>query len=285
MRSWLRALGVLLRATGLTGEVPERGWQQVELADGVPGHLWAPRGSPSGPPILLAAGVTPRGPEDPRVRRLAGALARAGRTVFVPRMALSDRRLTTEDVDRLVAAIGALDRGRGVVALGFSFGGSYSMIAAVDEQVARSLRAVASFGAYADLLGFLGLARGRLFDAEELVAAQDLSPEEQRRVLAVLDERAEIGELPDRVLDLARRLSPASYAGRVRVPLLLLHASGDPTVPDRELHALADAFPHATVHVVEGFTHVDLVADLRQLPTLIGDLWTVWRYTAAVLRA
>lgn len=284
IRAALRAVPLLARALGLVGEVPTSGWREVELAEGVRGHRWDPPRGVTGPPVLLAAGITPQGPDDRRVRRLAGALAAAGRTVFVPRMALSDRQLSPEDVDDLVAAIGALDRGRGVVAVGFSFGGAYSLIAATDPAVARSLRAVASFGAYADLLGFLATARSRLFDAEELVAAQDLTAHEQQRVLEVL-RGGDIERLPQRALDLARRLSPASYAGRVEVPVLLLHATGDPTVPDRELRALAEAFPHAAVYTVEGFTHVDLVADLRQLPTLVGDLWSVWRYTTAILAA
>ncbi|MBW3561313.1 MAG: hypothetical protein KY437_02335 [Actinobacteria bacterium] len=284
IRAALRAVPLLARALGLVGEVPTSGWRDVELADGVRGHRWDPPRAVTGPPVLLAAGVTPQGPDDPRVRRLAGALAAAGRAVFVPHMALSDRQLTTDDVDHLVTAIEALDDGGGVVAVGFSFGGAYSLIAAADPGAARSLRAVASFGAYADLLGFLATARSRLFDAEELVAAQDLTSAEQQRVLEVLG-GGDIDQLPERVLDLARRLSPASYAGRVEVPVLLLHATGDPTVPDRELHALAEAFPHAAVHTVEVFTHVDLVADLRQLPRLVGDLWSVWRYATAILGA
>lgn len=283
----LRAVPLLARATGLLGEVPTEGWRRVELGEGVGGDLWSPRRR-SGPPVLLAVGVTPDGPADPRVRRLAGAFARAGRTVFVPELALADRRLTEIDVDRLVAALRALDTGRGVVAVGFSFGGSYSLIAAADARAARHVRAVASFGAYAELLGYLSAMRSRLRDAEgvaELADGLGLDDAERDRVVAVLSGRAEVEELPDRLIGLAERLSPVSYAGEVEVPVVLLHAKGDETVPDRELWLLADAFPHARVHTVELFTHVDLRANPGQVVELLRDLRTVWRFAVAVLQA
>lgn len=283
----LRAVPLLARATGLLGDVPTDGWRRVDLGGAVAGDLWSPRRR-SGPPVLLAVGVTPDGPADPRVRRLAGALARAGRTVFVPELALADRELTELDVDRLVAAFRALDAGQGVVAVGFSFGGSYSLIAAADPRAAPHVRAVASFGAYAELLGYLSAMRSRLRDADAVAALADglgVEARERDRVIAVLDGRAGVDELPDHLRDLAGRLSPVSYAGAIDAPVVLLHASGDETVPDRELWLLADAFPHANVHTVELFTHVDLRARPRQVLQLVGDLRTVWRFAVAVLRA
>lgn len=283
----LRAVPLLARATGLLGEVPTEGWRRAQLGEGVGGDLWFPRRR-TGPPVLLAAGVTPDGPADPRVRRLAGAFARAGRTVFVPELALADRQLTEADVDRLVAALRALDTGRGVVAVGFSFGGSYSLIAAADDRAGRHVRAVASFGAYAELLGYLSAMRSRLRDVESVAELADglgLDGAERDRVLAVLSGRAEVDELPDRLIDLAGRLSPVSYAGEVEVPVVLLHAKGDETVPDRELWLLAEAFPHARVHTVELFRHVDLRARPGQVVELLRDLRAVWRFAVAVLQA
>lgn len=283
----LRAVPLLARATGLLGDVPTDGWRRVELSGEVAGELWPPRRR-GGPPVLLAVGVTPDGPADPRVRRLADALARAGRTVFVPELALADRELTEVDVDRLVAAFRALDAGQGVVAVGFSFGGSYSLIAAADPRAGPHVRAVASFGAYAELLGYLSAMRSRLHDADAVADLADglgLQGAERDRVIAVLDGRAEVDELPDRLKDLAERLSPVSYAGGIDAPVVLLHASGDETVPDHELRVLADAFPHASVHTVELFTHVDLRARPGQVFPLLADLRTVWRFAVAVLRA
>lgn len=283
----LRAVPLLARATGLLGQVPTDGWRRVELDGDVAGDLWSPR-RPSGPPVLLAVGVTPDGPADPRVRRLAGAFARAGRTVFVPQLALADRELTEVDVDRLVAALGALDDGRGVIAVGFSFGGSYSLIAAADPRAGDHVRAVASFGAYAELLGYLSAMRSRLRDEDavaELADGLGLENDERDRVVAVLAGRAELEDLPERLIRLAERLSPVSYAGQVDAPVVLLHATGDETVPDREVWLLADAFPHARVHTVEQFTHVDLRAHPGQVVELLRDLRTVWRFAAAVLGA
>lgn len=284
----LRALPLLVRATGLAGRAPRSGWSEVRLGEGTAGELWPLRGRVTGPPIVLAIGVTPEGPADPRVRRLADALARTGRTVFVPRLALADRRLTYEDVDRLVQAVATLDRGRGVVAVGFSFGGAYSLIAAADPRTEGHLRAVATFGAYAELLGFLTEMRSELRDQEavlELIAGHELVGEERDRVVAVLEGRAEVEDLPERLLALARQLSPVTYADEVDVPVVLLHATGDETVPDRELRLLADAFPQARVHTVELFTHVDLHAHPGKAVDLLRDLWTLWRFAVTVLGA
>lgn len=151
------AAGVLA-ARALGARVPSRADVVRERAEvgGVPGRLWRPaRGG--GAPVLLALGVTPRGADDPRVVRVADAVARAGHVAFVPRLLLADQRLTEEDVERLVVAIRALgeadSRPRTVTAVGFSFGGSYSLLAAVDPRVRPHLRAVAAFGAYGQLGG------------------------------------------------------------------------------------------------------------------------------------
>lgn len=122
---------------------------------GVPGDLYLP--DRKAPPIVLVPGAAPKGPDDERVVRLATALGRAGRVVFVPEMALARREFVTSDIDALVAATVALDddartAGRPLL-LGFSYGGSFALLAAADARLDGRLELVATFGAYFDLVG------------------------------------------------------------------------------------------------------------------------------------
>lgn len=142
----------------------ERGWRDVVLPappgedlPEAPGRVWlVPHRSPA---ILLAAGVTPQGTDDPRLMRLGTALARRGRIVFAPELALARHRLDEGDIERLITSALALDahpRVRGGVAiLGFSFGASYSLVAAADPRLAERLRLVAGFGGYGELGGLI----------------------------------------------------------------------------------------------------------------------------------
>jgi pimeloyl-ACP methyl ester carboxylesterase len=120
---------------------------------GVTGDLYG--GDESWPAIVLVPGAAPDGKDDARVVRLARALARAERTVFVPQLALADKRFETADIDALVAVVEDLgDRHPGrVTLLGFSYGGSYSLLAAADRRLDSYLGLVATFGAYFDLIG------------------------------------------------------------------------------------------------------------------------------------
>lgn len=139
---------------------PTVGWRDVVLSppqdEGLPdapGRLWLlPRRSPA---ILLVAGVTPRGTDDPRLMRIAAAISRVGRVVFAPELALARHRLDECDIERLITSILALDAHPrvcgGVAMLGFSFGASYSLVAAADPRVSERLRLVSSFGGYGDL--------------------------------------------------------------------------------------------------------------------------------------
>lgn len=208
----------LVLARALSAARPPRSVRDVEVSvAGVPGLLFLP-GRPS-PGLLLVAGVTPEGVRDPRLGRTGRALAGAGRTVFAPRLGLAERRLTEEDVEAVGrAAVGLHDhlhvRGP-LVGLGFSFGGSLLLLAAGDPRTAAHLDAVATFGAYADLEGYLqALATGASFvegrripwpASEEFRgqfrqhvgrllrdrARQMLTPEEVEQLVASLDGRGE----------------------------------------------------------------------------------------------
>jgi hypothetical protein len=78
--------------------------------EGVTGHVYVP--DRPAPAIVLVPGAAPRGKDDPRVVRLATAVARAGRVVLVPDLILAQRRFDFEDLDRVVRSVLALSRHR-----------------------------------------------------------------------------------------------------------------------------------------------------------------------------
>ena len=153
------AAGVLAEALGLPLPRPfaapvRRGEVRLE---GILGDLYVP--GRAAPPILLLPGAAPRGRDDPRAVRLAFALARAGRVVFVPELELYDQRFTERDLDRIARAVVGLDDLRvtrgGVQILGISYGGSFGLVAAADPRARGRLVQVAVFGAYWDLVGVI----------------------------------------------------------------------------------------------------------------------------------
>ena len=215
-----KALGVLGEALGLPIPRPfaspfVRG--EVSL-DGVTGHLYVPAGR--SPPVLLVPGAAPRGKDDPRAVRLAGALARAGRAVFVPDLELSQRRFVTEDMDRIARAVVALDAHpvtEGPVQLvGISYGGSFGLVAAADPRVRGHLVQVAVFGAYWDLVGVIQAATTgvSLVDGRQVRWPADPRAERVlRRVALRLVPEGRRGDLREA---LAGTESPASLPGEAR---------------------------------------------------------------------
>jgi fermentation-respiration switch protein FrsA (DUF1100 family) len=89
-------------------------------------------------------------------------------------------------------------------------------------------------------------------------------------------------QLPSDVRDHLHRMSPASVAERITVPVVALHDVDDPAVPYGEALRLARALPEARVLTVELFEHVDLAGE-QAWHELLGDLGDVWRLTRAVL--
>lgn len=225
------------------GPLPRPWAPPVERTEQRMGGVLVDRYSP-GPdaaPILLVPGATPAGRDDERVVSLASSLAAAGRAVVVPELSLFDERLDVDDVDRVVEVAAHLCRGGDeLVFLGFSFGGSLALVAAADERLGGCIDLVATFGAYADLVGVLQAAvtgvsvvDGEVYPwraADEPIvrtllrdAAAELVPENQReplrRALDVQDPRGlpagarlvydmVTADDPTVVTDLAQRLPP-----------------------------------------------------------------------------
>jgi pimeloyl-ACP methyl ester carboxylesterase len=106
------------------------------------------------PGVVLVHGANPGGIDDPRVRRLAVALSRVGRTVLAPALTLADRRLDRDDPLRILDAIDALaDQTGPVLIVAFSYGAAL-VLTALEERPSSQARvvAVATIGTYFDLV-------------------------------------------------------------------------------------------------------------------------------------
>jgi pimeloyl-ACP methyl ester carboxylesterase len=238
---------VLVLDGALDGPLPRPWPPSVERGHEEMGDVAVDRYSPGAdaPPILLVPGAAPAGRDDERVVAIATSLAEAGREVVVPELRLYQREVDVADVGRVVDVAAALCRGdRELVLFGFSYGGSLALVAAADERVAGCIGLVATFGAYADLVGVIQAAvtgisvvDGEVYPwegADRSVvqtvvrdAAPLLVPEEQREPLLRALERRDPSGLPDaaslvyrimnaddpeQVAALARRLPPPGDA-------------------------------------------------------------------------
>jgi pimeloyl-ACP methyl ester carboxylesterase len=170
LRARAKAVAVLADAAGLP--FPRPFAREVVVStieyDGLVGNLYS--GGDESPVIVFVPGAVRGGRSDPRVIEAATALARTGRRVFVPELHLYERRFDYDDVERLVTAIVELSDKAQVGVLGFSYGGSLSLLAAQDQRTRDRLTFVATFGAYLDLLHVIqGVTTGStLLDGEEV---------------------------------------------------------------------------------------------------------------------
>lgn len=109
------------------------------------------------PALLLSLGVNPAPPDDPRVTRLLGGLARSGLVaVLVESAALNDDRITPEAPDLLVRAFERVAaepyvRADRIGFAGFSVGAGLVSVAAADPRIGDRVRLVEAFGGYYNL--------------------------------------------------------------------------------------------------------------------------------------
>lgn len=213
------------------------------------------------PTVVLLPGATPAGRNDRRAITAAEAIARAGRTVFVPELTLYDSRIDARDLDRIVEAVLALPAhrlGEGPPTIvGFSYGGSYGLVAAADPRLAGRLALVATFGAYFDLLGVMQAATTGVSIVGEDRLAWDADP----RAGALLVEHA-LQLAPDEEREalaaaLDGRTDPATLGPEARA----LHALLANTDPDRTA-ALAARLPPGIRGVLERFSPATVAGDL-----------------------
>jgi dienelactone hydrolase len=123
----------------------------------VKADLYLPQPQRKGSGILLNHGVIDTGKDDPRLKRFANILCRAGFVVLVPDLkGMRSFRIAPSDVDEIQTAFEyflsrseILPRSCGL--FGFSYGAGPTIIAACRPAIQRKVRFVVSFGGYYDL--------------------------------------------------------------------------------------------------------------------------------------
>ena len=136
------------------------------------GDLYLPPPGRKRSGILLNHGVIDTGKDDPRLKRFANILCRAGFAVFVPDFAgMRSFRISPSDVDEIQAAFQHfLSRSEilpGSLGLfGFSYGAGPTIIAACRPAIRQQARFVVSFGGYYDLKNVLSFIATGHFDFE-----------------------------------------------------------------------------------------------------------------------
>ena len=109
-------------------------------------------GQPGAPGVVLVHGANLGGIDDPRVRGLAGAFCRVGRTVLAPSLSLGERRIDVVDLARILDAIDALaDQTGPVVVVTFSYGSALALCALAERpSIQGRVLALATVGTYFD---------------------------------------------------------------------------------------------------------------------------------------
>ena len=111
--------------------------------------------------ILLNHGVIDTGKDDPRLKRFASVLCRAGFVVFVPDLkGMRAFRIAPSDIEEIKAAFSHLlsrqeVRPDSCGLFGFSYGAGPTIIAACRPEIRDQVRFVVSFGGYYDLKNVL----------------------------------------------------------------------------------------------------------------------------------
>jgi pimeloyl-ACP methyl ester carboxylesterase len=258
---------------------------------------------------VLVHGANAAGIDDPRVRALAEAFCRVGRTVLAPSLVLAHRRMDPGDGLRILDAIDELaDRTGPVVVVAFSYGGALALCALAHRpSIQARVRSLATIGTYYDVVHLIEGAttgsvcvNGGLHPWQPPVAALGevepllvdfLGGRKLEVVEQILDNRdprrtaALIAELPGDVRALLDQISPARHVHAIRVPLLALHSRVDPAAPAIESAQLVAAVRRRTrarLTLVGSLRHVTPVGTLlgwvRDAPGLV-------RFAAEILRA
>jgi len=254
---------------------------------------FAPGGLLRGRPAVLVHGLAPQGKNDPRARRAARLLARAGFDVVLPTVpGLTQGRLRPDDAAPVVAALAA--RRAPTVVVGVSVGSGPALLAATDARVRDRVRTVVSLGGYAsarELLRYhlsgtyaFGDVRGRVpVDLETVTPFLDANAElldaSTRDALATRDPDridAALDALPEETQHLLGALSPVRVAAGLRARLVLIHGRADRAVPYTESLRLAAARPESTRLVLVGLLdHVEASPGRAGRISELLALWSV----------
>src|SRR5882672_134612 len=127
---------------------------QVRRIDLPHGRADLYEGRPGAPGVVLVHGGNAGGIDDPRVRALAEAFCRVGRSVLAPSLVLAERRMDPDDGLRILDAVDALaDRTGPVVVVAFSYGGALALCALAGRpSIQARVRGLATVGTYYDVV-------------------------------------------------------------------------------------------------------------------------------------
>lgn len=322
LRARAKAIGVIADATGFDFPRPVArsvDVQRSRLASDVVGDMYV--GGEDAPVILFVPGATRRGLKDPRVVDAATALASANRRVFVPELALYDRTFQRSDIDRLGRAIAHLSSDAPIGIVGFSYGGSFALIAA-GETGGADVSYIATFGAYFDLVNLIQAVTtgATILDEEEVafdtvpeareilthaalrlapepvadeleraVGARDpsLLPPQARPIYDLLVNRDPrktprlVAALPEDFKQTLAEFSPSNHVDRLQAPVFIMQSKKDVATPWTEAELLADAVQDARVVTLEHFSHVDP----PDLEGWVSDGPKTWTFVSWILAA
>jgi pimeloyl-ACP methyl ester carboxylesterase len=236
---------------------------------------YRPTGLASHAPLVLVHGLTPDGKNDPRLRRAAHLLARAGFDVLVPTIpGLTRGRLRPDDARPVTAALASRAEPARLVSV--SVGAAPAFLAAADPAVGGRVGMLLGLGAHASALELIRFhltgeyawqtVRGRVTRDPALArpildANRELADPTLRAALASGDAaqvEAAFAALPETTRALIAALSPERAVARIRAPIVLVHGRADPAVPYSESLRLAAARPANTrVVLVGAIGHVE----------------------------
>lgn len=230
--------------------------------------------------VVAVHGVTPHGRQESRLVHFARCLAQTGAACAVPTLeGMTACQLNPHDVHGLgqVALAVAHRTGHKSSIIGFSFGGSYALVAAARPAVAEQVRFVLAMGAYASMVELqdrfaelpaqlpddpqalddriylhlvfalrhkqaLGLEPGTVEQLERLFPrfCHDASPLEKRQVFDQLLEPLDLLARCDPLRDREAEaaLSPAGNLSGLRAAVSLVHDRNDSMLPASQAEAL-----------------------------------------------
>ncbi len=281
----------------------------LDYAEGGRGVLTLPAGDGEVPGLILALGADPAEADDERVVRFTEGLARIGFAVLLTQSEDLDAAVVLPvEIGRLTAAFDALAahprvRDDRVGYVGLSAGGSLTIVAAAQPEVAGEVGFVVAIGPYYDASSLAASVLSESFRGPDGVEPWDPARISERAVantlLASLDDpgRASFEALGDEATieeaeAFLRNLAPAALANLegvspsdhidgLRAPLYLLHDRADRFVPWVESEALVADHEPALYHRLDLFDHVE--PDPGNLRHAVRDGWRMLRLLAHIL--
>lgn len=207
------------------------------------------------PLVVVVHGANPGGIDDPRVGRVATSLARAGRRVLVPALALGERTFERLDLDRITDALTHFPNEKDIVVVAFSFGAAFTIVALEQSpEIQSRIATLATVGTYYDLVHLLqGVTTGRVFDGSAYVEWKPAS--EARNVVTMILSSFLPEDQRDRFVA-AHRAGDREAVPSEALPMYELMTNTDPT-KTRELVGSLPDHPRSIIEEMSPARDID----------------------------